>query len=346
MGQGTGLGGFIGVDQPNLFGRCKRASMQWQFGSYINDFNLTYSDPNIRQSGIIGSITAYHTFSRYQIADLGQSIRTGAQLQVGVPFFHAYYTKLYLNYNGERVKYGGDPNTLLNSLALECKHCFRSSVGAQLRRDNRIGQPFPIGGGVQSFAADFNGGILGGTAAYQRYTTEFKGYTEIGRIGASGMGSDPMRIAAGVEMRSGALFGDPGPFYHSQAFSLGGTQYGEPLRGYDEFSITPSGYNPTAATSGVRRSSFGNAFFVATATLGVRISSSLYAGTFFEGGNVWNRPREFDPTRLFRSAGFGVSTVSPLGPLGVDLGYGFDRVDAAGRPTPGWKLHFKMGNFF
>src|SRR2546423_4050449 len=48
MGQGTGLGGFIGLDQPNMFGRCKRAQIQWQFGRYINDFNATYSDPNIR----------------------------------------------------------------------------------------------------------------------------------------------------------------------------------------------------------------------------------------------------------------------------------------------------------
>jgi outer membrane protein insertion porin family len=49
---------------------------------------------------------------------------------------------------------------------------------------------------------------------------------------------------------------------------------------------------------------------------------------------------------LFRSAGFGVSTLSPLGPLGIDLGYGFDKVDAAGNPKPGWKAHFKLGQFF
>jgi len=32
--------------------------------------------------------------------------------------------------------------------------------------------------------------------------------------------------------------------------------------------------------------------------------------------------------------------------MGVDLGYGFDRIDILGRPAPGWKLHFKLGNFF
>jgi hypothetical protein len=38
--------------------------------------------------------------------------------------------------------------------------------------------------------------------------------------------------------------------------------------------------------------------------------------------------------------------VSPLGPIGIDLGYGFDRVNAQGLPAPGWKVHFRLGNFF
>jgi outer membrane protein assembly factor BamA len=38
--------------------------------------------------------------------------------------------------------------------------------------------------------------------------------------------------------------------------------------------------------------------------------------------------------------------ISPLGPIGIDLGYGFDRVDIDGRSKPGWQLHFKLGNFF
>jgi outer membrane translocation and assembly module TamA len=44
--------------------------------------------------------------------------------------------------------------------------------------------------------------------------------------------------------------------------------------------------------------------------------------------------------------GVGVAVISPLGPLGVDLGYGLDREDLSGRPNPGWKLHFRLGNFF
>ena len=344
MGQGTGLGGFIGLDQPNLLGRCKRAQVQWQFGRYINDFNATYSDPNIRQSRISGSLTAYHSRSRFQLAELGGAIRTGGQVQLGFPVPSSLYTRLFVSYGGEKVKY--ESEGLLGTIANACKSCFRSTLGFTATHDTRTGLPFPADGGMQTVNAQFNGGPLGGTAAFQRYTTELRSYAPIGRIGGSLLGSEPMVFVVGLTARAGAVFGNTGPFFYSQSFSVGGTQYGEQLRGYDEFSITPSGFNPNADNTQASVSSFGNAFFVGTGELGLRINQSLYLNTFFEGGNVWNKPREFDPTRLFRSAGFGVATLSPLGPLGVDIGYGFDKVDAAGRPAPSWKLHFKLGQFF
>ncbi len=344
MGQGTGLGGFIGLDQPNLLGRCKRAQVQWQFGRYINDFNATYSDPNIRQSRISGSLTAYHSRSRFQIAELGGAIRTGGQIQLGFPVPNSLYTRLFVSYGGEKVKY--ESNGLLGTVANACENCFRSTLGFTATHDTRTGLPFPADGGIQTFNSQFNGGPLGGTAAFQRYTTELRSYAPIGRLGGSLLGSEPMMFVVGLSARAGAVFGDTGPFFYSQAFSLGGTQYGEQLRGYDEFSITPSGFNPNSDQAQASRSSFGNAFFVGTGELGLRVNQSLYINAFFEGGNVWNKPREFDPTRLFRSAGFGAATLSPLGPLGVDIGYGFDKIDLTGRPAPGWKLHFKLGQFF
>jgi outer membrane protein insertion porin family len=78
--------------------------------------------------------------------------------------------------------------------------------------------------------------------------------------------------------------------------------------------------------------------------VGLRISQALYADVFSDAGNVWARASEFDPTRLFRSIGAGISLVSPLGPIGIDWAYGFDRTDVLGHPAPGWKMHFRLGN--
>ncbi|MFL5615580.1 MAG: outer membrane protein assembly factor BamA [Gemmatimonadaceae bacterium] len=342
VGQGVGVGGFIGFEQPNLFGMCKKGSLQWQFGQYINDFNLAYTDPNIRESRVSGTINAYDSQSRYIIANLGRSKRVGGQLQFGLPLPNSRYTRLFVNYGGERVSYGG---TGLVS-TIDCNNCFRSSVGATLTRDTRIDLPFPSAGTTQSISAQFNGGPLGGSASFQRYTAEMRTYATLASFGEGAIGSSPIKLIAGLSTRMGGVFGDPGPFFVSQAFSLGGVQYGEPLRGYEEFSITPNGYIPQTNSFSATRASFGNAFYTQSAELGIRFNQMLYIDAFYDAGNLWARPRDFNPTRLFRGTGVGGSIVTPLGPLGVDLGYGLDRVNAQGLRDPKWQVHFKFGQIF
>ncbi len=345
VGQGTGLGGFLGLDQPNLFGQCKRVSGNFQFGQYINDYSVSFTDPAIKQSRISGTLTGYHTRSRFIVADLGRSVRTGGSLQFGFPIPRARFSSIFLSYGGEAVTYSGGLFQRDTS-AQSCNDCFRSTFGVTAQRETRIGLPFATGGSFQNFTAQFNGGPLGGTANFQRYTTELRTYAPLGEIGGTKPGSQPSTFVLGLTARAGSVFGNVGPFFVSQAFALGGTQFGEQLRGYDEFSITPQGYISGTSTQSARRASFGNAYFTTTAELGLRVNQMVYTNVFFDAGNIWNRPREFDPTRLFRGAGVGVSLVTPLGPLGLDWGYGFDRVDAQGRPAPKWVLHFKFGQLF
>jgi outer membrane protein insertion porin family len=344
VGQGTGVGGFIGLDQPNLFGQCKRGSLQWQFGRFQNDFNVTYTDPTIKQSQVSGTINAYHQRLRYQIADLPRTIRTGAQLQFGFPVPNSPFTRLFTSYGLEAVKYGS--SEFLEPLTQSCDNCFRSTLGFTATHDTRIDMPFASSGGEQSATAQFNGGPLGGRASFQRYTAEARSYATVGTIGGDRLGSQPIKFVLGLTTKGGAVFGDPGPFFFSQKFALGGVQFGEMLRGYEEFSITPSGYAANANGVSARPESFGSAFFTTTAEFGVRFNQMIYVNTFFDAGNVWNHPREFDPTRLFRGAGFGASLVTPLGPLGLDYAYGFDRLDIFGRPAPKWQLHFRLGQLF
>ena len=345
VGQGTGVGGFIGFDQPNLFGLCKRGSLQWQFGKFINDFNLSYTDPRIAQSRVSGTVTAYHTRSRFTVGDLGRSTRAGGSIRFGFPLPRSRWSRLYVDYGAESVEYGQDGLTSTINCGSGSK-CFRSSVGTTLERDTRIDMPFPSDGVHQSLSAQFNGGPLGGSAAYQRYIGELRGYATLATIGGGSPGTNPIKIVTGLTTKAGALFGNPGPFFVYQQFALGGVQYGEQLRGYEEFSITPRGYLLGTGFQQAQQESFGSAFFTSSAEVGIRVSPQLYLHTFFDAGNVWARPRDFNPTRLFRGAGVGAALITPLGPLGLDLGYGFDRIDEAGRRAPAWEVHFKFGQFF
>ncbi len=345
LGQGTGVGGFLGLEEPNLFGRGKRGKLQWQFGKNINDFTLSYTDPAIRESRISGTISLFDSRARYTIGDLGRRKQTGGSLQLGFPFLGSRYTRFFTSYSFQRIRY--EEGSADIRARFRCPTgCTRSSVGTSVVRDTRVGLPFATGGSMTNVSGELNGGILGGTGSYRKVDLEGRWYAPLGSLGGDEQLGAGVQFVLGLTAKSGFVFGDAGPFYHD-LYALGGVQYGVPLRGYDEFSITPGGFDPSAGgNNAASAESFGKSYAAFTVETGARISQSLYVSAFFDAGNVYRTARQWDPTRLFRGAGFGAAVISPLGPIGVDLGYGFDRVDNLGRPKPGWQLHFKLGNFF
>ena len=342
VGQGTGLGGFIGLDEPNLFGRAKRVSVQWQFGRNINNINLSYTDPAIRGSLISGTVSLHSSRLRYTVADLGRINSRGASLQIGFPLRGSRYTRLFPQYLIEQSSY--DSPTLTSRFY--CQNCLLSMVKLTLVRDTRVDLPFPSGGMLHRFSIAQGGGPLGGSGNFRSATFEGRWYTPLANIGGSNPMASPMKLLFGLSAQTGFVWGDVGPHFR-QLFSMGGVQYGIPLRGYDEFSITPRGYDPYA--TGQQASTvdaFGGSYLAMTGELGFRFSQAIYADLFMDAGNVWADPAKFNPARLYRGAGIGLSLVTPLGPIGLDFAYGFDKVDIYGRPDPGWKFHFRLGNMF
>jgi outer membrane protein insertion porin family len=343
LGQGTGVGGFLGLEEPNLFGRGKRGKLQWQFGKNINDFTLSYTDPAIRESRISGTVSLFDSRARYTIGDLGRRKQTGGSVQLGFPFLGSRYTRFFTSYSYQRVRYTEGSADL--RARFSCSSCSRSTLGASVLRDTRIGLPFATGGSFTNVSGELNGGFLGGTGDYRKVDLEGRWYAPLGTMGGGGQLGAGVQFVLGLTAKSGFIFGDAGPFF-TELYSLGGVQYGIPLRGYDEFSITPNGFDPSASGSQASPDAFGKSYAAFTVEAGARVSQSLYVDAFFDAGNVYRSARQWDPTRLFRGAGFGAAVISPLGPIGLDLGYGFDKVDGLGRPKPGWQLHFKLGNFF
>lgn len=343
LGQGSGIGGFLGLDEANLFGQGKRGRFQWQFGQNINDFEVSYSDPSLYESRVSGTLTLYNRRVRYQIADLGRLKRVGGSIQFGFPLFGDRYTRFFVSYGLDQQSFIGSATNSAFSNRFICQDCVRSTVGATLMRDRRIDLPFATAGSMGSLTLGHSGGILGGTGNFQKIEFEGKWYAPLGQIGGPSSRA-PIKLTLGLSSRTGFLFGDS-PFFE-QLFSLGGTQFGIPLRGYDEFSITPKGYDPFAVSRGASPDAVGKAFFTITGEFGVRLSQGLYASAFMDAGNVWADASHFNPSRLFRGAGVGVAFISPFGPVGLDYAYGFDKVNAAGLPDPSWKFHFRLGNTF
>lgn len=103
-----------------------------------------------------------------------------------------------------------------------------------------------------------------------------------------------------------------------------------PLRGYDDVSV------------GVSKTNEGSVFDKYTLELRQPIiesaSTTIWVQGFLEGGNCWNSISDFQPFKMYNSAGLGVRLYMPMfGLIGVDWGYGFDGTYG------GSQFHFIIG---
>ena len=345
VGGGVGLSGFIGFDQPNLLGQGKAGSIRWDFGRYINSFTLSLTDPALFQSTISGSFSVYNSTDRFFQFATGRRRRAGFTTQFGVPFFSSLQTRVFFGYSLSRTSYEAF-NSAQDRTLFGLPPGILSAFSVGITR-NTLNHPlFPTSGSMQTWNVALNGGPLGGQGNFVKHTGQAQWRIPLGQLGGGEGISGGTRFALGLSVRGGALFGDASRFPF-ESFWLGGVQFGESLRGYDETSITPFGYFPdrSAGISQVDRT--GNAYFSATAEYAAVFGSSIGASMFYDAGNIWQGPGDLNTSRLYRGAGFGVQLVTPFGPLGLDYAYGFDKRDpVTGRPAPGWQLHFKMGPNF
>lgn len=107
------------------------------------------------------------------------------------------------------------------------------------------------------------------------------------------------------------------------------------MRGYENGQFTPYNYEAYA---------YAKYTFELRFPFMLQPNTTIFALAFAEAGNAWTDIGKFAPFNLKRSAGVGVRLyLSMLGFLGIDWGYGFDKV--WGR-RGGGNLHFVLGQEF
>ncbi len=109
------------------------------------------------------------------------------------------------------------------------------------------------------------------------------------------------------------------------------------LRGYENSSLTPYGYEGYAYTRLGLELRY---------PLMLETSTSIYALGFVEAGNAWQDIKNFNPFELKRSAGVGVRIFLPMiGMMGIDWAYGFDKIFGSSS-YGGSQFHFILGQEF
>ncbi len=113
------------------------------------------------------------------------------------------------------------------------------------------------------------------------------------------------------------------------------------MRGYEDRKVGPLNSGGTPAGGG------GVVFSKYVMELRYPVSlnpqATIFLLTFAEGGNNWGHYNQYNPFDIKRSAGVGARIFMPaFGLLGIDWGYGFDKIQGATQRSGG-QFHFTIG---
>jgi outer membrane protein insertion porin family len=141
------------------------------------------------------------------------------------------------------------------------------------------------------------------------------------------------RYSLGLGLSGGLAqpWGDTEEIPITQRMYLGGRTT---VRGFRENSLGPKG--DEGAVIG------GDTMLAAKTQFQYRAADSLSTHLFFDFGNVWLRHRDFELSEIRKSVGVGFQYLSPIGPIGFDVGHPLD--EKSGEPSV--RVHFSVGSMF
>jgi outer membrane protein insertion porin family len=333
-----GFSGAIGVTltnfsiaEPFSLGGGQVLSFNWQFGvgNLYRTFSIGFTEPWMFDTPTSVGFDLFDTRQKY-IYDLRQSgvtFRVGRRLKWPDDFF---YVQARVRYQYNNIIEGQNyyPEGQYNQF----------TVGGIISRKNIDNPIFPSQGSSFMLDAEVSGGkFLPGEVDYLKISFVSEWYRRLLNSNrfALYLISDLGFIQ---ELEENTIIN---PF---EKFWMGGNGLviaTTPLRGYEDRSVGPRNVFGDLI-GGYVKVKFG-------AELRVAVSMEpipLYILAFAEAGNVFE---SFDKTDIFglrRSVGFGARImINPIGLIGFDLGYGFDRKEVTGRP-PEWLFHFQFGKGF
>lgn len=119
------------------------------------------------------------------------------------------------------------------------------------------------------------------------------------------------------------------------------------LRGYADNSIGPRSENGVASNSTLGGNIMNKYTMELRYPISLNQAAPIWVLGFAEAGNSWLGVETYKPFELKRAAGVGVRVMLPMvGLLGVDWGYGFDKVTPAATSVSGSNFTFIIGQEF
>lgn len=333
-----GVSGSVGVtlnnfaiDHPFTVGGGQILSFNWQFGvsTLYRTFTLGFTEPWLYDTPTMVGVEVFDTRQQYiyDLRQTGATLRAGRRLRWPDDYF---YLSGFFRYQYNNVLNGG--GYYVEGLS------HQYTLGATISRKDIDNPIFPSQGSNVSLDAQISGGpFLPGNVDYYKFDFKAEWYKRL-------FNTNRLVFYTSTdfgflnELKSGEKI-NPFEYYYMGGNGL--VVATTPLRGYDDRTVGPRNFNNDVIGGRV----------MAKFTTELRFSVTqdpipVYLLGFAEAGNVFKNINTTDLFTLRRSAGVGARImINPIGLIGFDLGYGFDRM-ATDKKAPGWLFHFQFGKGF
>lgn len=333
-----GFSGSVGVTLSNFsaanpfsMGAGQVLSFSWQFGvsSIYRTFSLGFTEPWLYDTPTMLGGDVFDTRQQYiyDMQQTGATIRAGRKLRWPDDYF---YLQGFFRFQYNDVTNGGGYYATGKSR--------QYTLGTTLSRKNIDNPQFPSIGSSLSLDAEISGGpFLPGDVDYFKVDFKTEWYKRLFRTNRITLYT-LTDVACIGELKSNT------PINPFEYFYMGGnglTISTIPLRGYDDRTVGPLNNSGDVYGGKVAIHYCTELRFAALTD-----PMPLYFLVFAEAGNTFKDIATTNAFDLRRSVGVGARImINPIGLVGFDMGYGFDRKAVDGK-DPSWVFHFQFGKGF
>ena len=324
-----GFVGTLSLSMNNIMGNNWSSSLAWEFGGKTQDFQASFTNPNLFDSDVLLGTSLYYTTKDwssfyYKIYTRGASLRLGRYLPI------ANRTRLVGGYSLYSKKYEitnrnlFDPVTNPTLAELDTLGWrYTSALSATIGRDTRNNIYFPTRGTQLTLFSEVAGGLLGGNFDYFKQIAQVNWYMEMWH-----------QLTLRTKWRFGyiAPYGSSKDAPPDEKFYLGGTGV-DGIRGYADRRIgVDEDGDGIMDTGGTREIIFST-------ELAYPIGSDQIIGlVFLDAGDCYNRLRDFNFLKFKKGVGAGIRIQSPFGLIGFDYAYNLEEGT--------WEPHIQFGTTF
>ncbi|MEY4710752.1 MAG: putative outer membrane protein insertion machinery protein Omp85 [Pseudomonadota bacterium] len=298
-----GLG--FGIRQENAFGSGKYLAAEVNTSDYNRTLVLSSVDPYFTKDGISRALDIFHRTSRpYQNQGGSYEIVTsGAGMRFGVPFSELDTVAFGANLERTQITRGlALPSVFDNYITRYGDTTTLVPLTLGWGRDSRDSALVPTSGRLQRASAEVG---VAGDARYLRGTVQFQQYFPLTKQYTLAVNSE-LGLGKGLGARDLPIF---------KNFYSGGLGT---VRGFEQGTLGPRDPPVTGASvGGAKRITLNSELVMPLPGAGNDRTLRMYG--FIDAGNVYAEDQRIDLGELRASIGFGLSWVSPMGPLRLGI---------------------------